>query len=52
MSGTIKLPHTCPNCKRASATTAKELEDKFGYRTLSSGASNQSWCRDCRKKGK
>lgn len=48
MAGAIKLPHTCPHCKITTANNAKELEEKFGFRTLPSGASNQSWCRICR----
>lgn len=50
MSGTIKLPHTCPHCKTTTAKNATELEEKFGYRTLPAGAANQSWCRRCRSK--
>lgn len=49
MSGSIKLPHTCPKCKKTTATTYQELEEKFGFRNLSpSKATNQSWCRKCR----
>jgi hypothetical protein len=52
MVGTIKLPHTCPHCKKTTAKTAVELEEKFGYRTLPSGATNQSWCIMCRSDNK
>jgi hypothetical protein len=49
MSGTIKLPHICPKCG-VKATTAQELQEKFGYRTTSpSSVTNQSWCKKCRK---
>lgn len=48
MSGTIQLPHTCPNCKKVTATTAAELLELFGIRTVSGKATNQSWCRNCR----
>jgi len=50
MSGTIELPHQCPNCKTVEASNHKELEKHFGYRNMPKGATNQSWCRDCRKK--
>lgn len=50
MSGTIKLPHICPQCKKI-ANTAVELEEKFGFRTTSpNSATNQSWCKECRSK--
>lgn len=49
MSGQIHLPHTCPKCKQTTANTAKELSEKFGYRTTSPGtATNQSYCKKCR----
>ena len=48
MSGSIKLPHTCPKCGEV-ARTAQELQQKFGYRTTSpSVATNQSYCKKCR----
>ncbi|WP_165773146.1 hypothetical protein [Conservatibacter flavescens] len=48
MSGTIKLPHTCPKCGEV-AKTAAELQEKFGIRTTSDKvATNQSWCKKCR----
>ncbi len=50
MVGTVNLPHTCPNCKRTTAHTAGELQTLFGFRTIPSGATNQSWCRECRGK--
>lgn len=48
MSGTVKLPHTCPKCLKTVAKTHQELDLLFGYRNLPSGASNQSWCKRCR----
>lgn len=49
MAGKINLPHVCPSCKK-EARTYQELEAKFGFRNLNSeSATNQSWCRDCRK---
>lgn len=48
MSGSIKLPHTCPKCGD-KAHTAQELQQKFGYRTTSPNtATNQSYCKKCR----
>ena len=48
MSGNVKLPHTCPKCE-VVAKTAKELQEKFGFRTTSDKtATNQSWCKNCR----
>lgn len=48
MSGNVKLPHTCPKCG-VVAKTAKELQEKFGFRTTSDKtATNQSWCKNCR----
>jgi len=50
-SGAIKLPHTCPKCKKVTATTYQELEEKFGFRNMGNKTiRNQSWCRECRKK--
>lgn len=49
MSGSIHIPHVCPSCKITNAKNASELLIKFGFRTLSSGVTNQSWCRNCRK---
>ena len=48
MPGSIRLPHTCPKCKKETAHTHQELDEKFGFRNLPSGASNQSWCKKCR----
>ena len=49
MAGSIKLPHTCPKCKKVTATTTAELEKLFGFRqTSSSTLTNQSWCKACR----
>lgn len=48
MVGTVSLPHTCPNCKTTTADNARELQDLFGFRTMPAGATNQSWCRECR----
>ncbi|SNV32553.1 Uncharacterised protein [Actinobacillus suis] len=50
MSGTVNLPHTCPKCKSVTAKTHQELEQKFGFRNVPNGATNQSWCRSCRSK--
>lgn len=50
MSGTLKLPHTCPKCKKVVAHTYQELDDKFGFRNVPTGTTNQSWCRTCRSK--
>ena len=47
--GVIKLPHTCPNCKKAIASSYQELDTLFGFRNMPNGARNQSWCRECRK---
>ena len=53
MSGSIKLPHTCPKCAEKTAKNYQELEELFGFRNLKpNAATNQSWCRDCRKKYK
>ena len=49
MSGTLKLPHTCPYCKKTVANNYQELDEKFGFRNMPAGATNQSWCRECRK---
>jgi hypothetical protein len=49
MSGTVKLPHECPKCGK-TATIHEELDRLFGYRNMSKGVSNQSWCKECRKK--
>jgi len=49
MSGSIKLPHTCPKCTKVEAKTHQELERLFGFRNMPKGATNQSWCRVCRK---
>jgi hypothetical protein len=38
----LKLPHTCPNCSKVTATTEKELEEKFGKRKKPEGTRNQS----------
>jgi len=51
MSEELNLPHTCPNCSKVTATTKKELEEKFGKREKPEGTKNQSWCRECRKEG-
>ena len=51
MSEELNLPHTCPNCSEVTATTEKELEEKFGKRKKPEGTRNQSWCRECRKEG-
>lgn len=50
MTGAVSLPHTCPNCKTTTAHTSGDLTKLFGFRTIPSGATNQSWCRDCRSK--
>ncbi len=50
MSGAVNLPHKCPRCQKTVAHTAAELQALFGFRTLPSGASNQSWCKKCRSK--
>jgi len=54
-SGKITLPHTCPECGKV-ANNETELRDKFGFRTMTNNSGdksvrNQSWCKDCRKKG-
>lgn len=49
MSGSVNLPHTCPHCKKTIARTYKELDEKFGFRNIPNGTTNQSWCRECRK---
>lgn len=49
MSGSITLPHRCPRCGE-TAKTYQEMEQKFGFRNIDDKkATNQSWCRDCRK---
>lgn len=51
MSGSIKIPHICPKCNITKANNYEELEEKFGFRNLNkTTVTNQSWCRDCRKK--
>lgn len=50
MSGTVKLPHTCPNCCKTVARTFQELEQLFGFRHVPQGLTSQSWCRVCRSK--
>ncbi|HDR0682233.1 hypothetical protein [Pasteurella multocida] len=50
MSGKLNLPHTCPNCKKVTAKNYQELDEKFGFRNVPNGTTNQSWCRDCRSK--
>lgn len=51
MSGSIRLPHTCPKCKVITATNYQELFEKFGLRNMGGEKfTNQSWCRECRKK--
>lgn len=46
----IKLPHVCPNCGKV-AKTKKELEEKFGFRTVEGKKIiAQSWCKKCRTK--
>ncbi len=51
MAGKITLPHTCPKCKNVKATNYDELEEKFGFRNIDEkSVTNQSWCRECRKK--
>lgn len=51
MAGKITLPHICPKCKVTVATNYDELEKKFGFRNISpTTVTNQSWCRECRKK--
>ena len=51
-TGKITLPHKCPKCKATEATTYQELDDKFGFRNMNKDSMrNQSWCRECRKKG-
>lgn len=48
MSGSIKLPHTCPKCGE-TAKNAQELAEKFGYRTTTPNTvTNQSYCKKCR----
>jgi len=29
MTEELNLPHTCPNCSKVTATTAKELEENL-----------------------
>ena len=49
--GKITLPHTCPSCKTATATTHQGLEEEFGFRNMNAHEMrNQSWCRKCRSK--
>ena len=48
MAGKIKLPHTCPKCKKVTATNEAELREKFGLRTMNDSVTNQSWCKKCR----
>ncbi|WP_192930260.1 hypothetical protein [Alkaliphilus pronyensis] len=48
MSGSIKLPHTCPKCGK-TAYTKEELERYFGFRQMNpTTLTNQSWCKECR----
>lgn len=49
MSGTVKLPHKCPNpdCKTV-AKTHQEVEKYFGFRNHNGGTTNQSRCKRCR----
>ncbi|WP_421512456.1 hypothetical protein ACOQH0_23400 (plasmid) [Enterobacter sp. JS8-1] len=51
MSGKVTLPHTCPKCRLTTAHTSTELLLFFGFRTIPSGSTNQSWCRKCRANG-
>jgi len=40
---------SCPCCERKEATTAEQVEELFGYRTMADGKTIvQSWCRECR----
>ncbi len=48
MAGKITLPHICPKCLKKKAESYQELEEKFGFRNVSNGVINQSWCRKCR----
>lgn len=41
MSGSVELPHSCPNCGKTVRTSAEILEYS-GFRTMPSGATNQS----------
>lgn len=53
MSGLINLPHTCPKCSVSKAGTYQEMDTIFGFRNIKpNAATNQSWCRACRKKYK
>lgn len=56
MSGKITLPHTCPRStgcpNKTTASTEKELAQKFGYRKIPDGLTNQSWCKKCRSEPK
>ncbi|PHM49106.1 hypothetical protein [Xenorhabdus sp. KK7.4] len=48
MAGKIKLPHTCPKCRKVKAETEEELKKNFGYREQDGGITNQSYCKNCR----
>ena len=40
---------SCPCCEHKEATTAEQVEELFGYRTMADGKTIvQSWCRECR----
>lgn len=40
---------SCPCCEHKEATTAEQVEELFGYRTMADGKTiAQSWCRECR----
>lgn len=39
----------CPCCEHKEATTAEQVAELFGYRTMADGKTIvQSWCRECR----
>jgi len=40
---------SCPCCEHKEASTAEQVEELFGYRTMADGKTIvQSWCRECR----
>ncbi|HIF9377115.1 TPA: hypothetical protein ACX6R4_000830 [Photobacterium damselae] len=49
MANNIRLPHTCPHCKKVTANTPQVLQRLFGFRANSQGhVITQSWCMKCR----
>lgn len=47
-SGSIKLPHKCPQCPTV-ANSHQEIQEKFGFRNMDNGTVRaQSQCKKCR----